>query len=36
MTAMAAEMLRDWATMTRRLREGREFLGFLARRRAHG
>ena len=34
MSAMAAEMLRDWEVMTRRLREGREFLGFLARRRA--
>ena len=34
MTAMAAEMLRDFSVMKRRLREGREFLGFLARRRA--
>jgi len=34
MTVMAAEMLRDWQTMKRRLREGREFFSFLARRRA--
>jgi hypothetical protein len=34
MTAMAVEMLRDFSVMKRRLREGREFLGFLARRRA--
>jgi hopanoid biosynthesis associated radical SAM protein HpnJ len=34
MTALAAEMLRDFSVMKRRLREGREFLGFLARRRA--
>jgi hopanoid biosynthesis associated radical SAM protein HpnJ len=34
MTMMAAEMLRDWDTMKRRLREGREFFTFLARRRA--
>jgi len=32
MSALALEMLRDWATMRRRLREGREFLDFLARR----
>ena len=34
MTAMAVEMLRDWDTMKRRLREGREFFSFLASRRA--
>ena len=34
MTTMAAEMLRDWELMKRRLREGREFFSFLARRRA--
>jgi hopanoid biosynthesis associated radical SAM protein HpnJ len=34
MTVMAAEMLRDWELMKRRLREGREFFSFLARRRA--
>ena len=34
MTMMAGEMLRDWETMKRRLREGREFFSFLARRRA--
>jgi radical SAM superfamily enzyme YgiQ (UPF0313 family) len=34
MTAMAAEMLRDLELMKRRLREGREFFRFLARRRA--
>jgi hopanoid biosynthesis associated radical SAM protein HpnJ len=34
MTTMAAEMVRDWEMMKRRLREGREFFGFLARRRA--
>jgi hopanoid biosynthesis associated radical SAM protein HpnJ len=32
MTAMAVEMLRDRETLKRRLREGREFFGFLARR----
>ena len=34
MSVMAMEMLRDWDTMKRRLREGREFFSFLARRRA--
>ena len=34
MSAMAMEMLRDWDTMKRRLREGREFFSFLGRRRA--
>jgi hopanoid biosynthesis associated radical SAM protein HpnJ len=34
MTAMAAEMLTSFALMKRRLREGREFFSFLARRRA--
>jgi radical SAM superfamily enzyme YgiQ (UPF0313 family) len=34
MTAMAVEMLRDWDTMKRRVREGREFFSFLAGRRA--
>jgi hopanoid biosynthesis associated radical SAM protein HpnJ len=34
MSAMALEMLRSFETMKRRLREGREFFGFLARRRA--
>ena len=34
MTMMAAEMLRSFEMMKRRLREGREFFSFLARRRA--
>jgi len=34
MSVMAMEMLRDWDTMKRRLREGREFFSFLAQRRA--
>jgi hopanoid biosynthesis associated radical SAM protein HpnJ len=34
MSAIALEMLRDWDTMRRRLREGREFFGFLRQRRA--
>jgi hopanoid biosynthesis associated radical SAM protein HpnJ len=34
MTTMAAEMLRDWELMKRRLREGREFFSFLRHRRA--
>ena len=34
MGAMALDMLRDWQMMKRRLREGREFFSFLARRRA--
>ena len=34
MAAMTGEMLRDWELMKRRLREGREFFSFLARRRA--
>jgi len=34
MAAMTGEMLRDWETMKRRLREGREFFSFLARRRS--
>ena len=34
MSVMAMEMLRDWETMKRRLREGREFFSFLAHRRA--
>jgi len=33
--SLAGEMFRDWDVMKRRLREGREFLGFLSRRRAH-
>ena len=33
MTAMVAEMLRDFSMLKRRLREGREFFGFLSRRR---
>jgi hopanoid biosynthesis associated radical SAM protein HpnJ len=32
MAELGAEMLKDWETCKRRLREGREFLGFLARR----
>ncbi len=31
MSALAWEMLSDWQTLTRRLREGREFLAFLGR-----
>jgi hopanoid biosynthesis associated radical SAM protein HpnJ len=34
MSMMAMEMLRDWETMKRRLREGREFFSFLRHRRA--
>jgi len=32
MAALGVEMLKNWQTCKRRLREGREFLGFLARR----
>jgi len=35
LVSLAGEMMRDRAIMKRRLREGREFLGFLSRRRAH-
>ena len=34
MATMSLEMIRDWEMMKRRLREGREFFSFLARRRA--
>jgi len=33
--SLAGDMIRDWEVMKRRLREGREFLEFLSRRRAH-
>jgi hopanoid biosynthesis associated radical SAM protein HpnJ len=35
LAALTGEMIRDREVMKRRLREGREFLGFLSRRRAH-